>query len=211
MPKKAKDKIPRTELERIRLALGDDFTQQRIAERISEIIGEEITQPVVSAWERMTVKDWRKVDRDRLRVYAQVLGITTRRFEELIGFKPGELFIDNLVAPEYIEEQLRRVHEHRRVQHIELDRPVYGEFPIREYPAPYKVTLTVDLTHDKHVRSDPSWILMEHGGMLYIFTSTHIPREALRDFRYVGVVVRVDFSVGPAAPAEPRTREGHEQ
>lgn len=82
---------PLTELEALRKSRGKEFSQEYVAERVSQILDEPISQAAVSAWERGNV-DYKKVHPSRLRAYAQVLKISVAELEKLIGFAPGDLF-----------------------------------------------------------------------------------------------------------------------
>lgn len=67
------------------------LSQEDVAEKITQLTGEEVGQAAVSHWELGKV-DMRKVHPRRLRAYAEVLGISTARLAEITGYAEVELF-----------------------------------------------------------------------------------------------------------------------
>lgn len=76
-----------------RKALPDKPSQGWVAERVSELTGEDIGQQAISYWENGKV-DLRNVHPRRLQAYAQVLRISMNQLAEAAGYSEAELMVE---------------------------------------------------------------------------------------------------------------------
>lgn len=80
-----------TPLAEARLALPDAPSQGWVADRVSDILNEEVKQQAISNWEAGKV-DLRRVHPKKLVAYAEVLGLTKEELADKAGYTYKELF-----------------------------------------------------------------------------------------------------------------------
>lgn len=131
----------KTTLAQYRKALPDKPSQGWVAERVSELTGEEIGQQAISYWENGKV-DLRNVHPRRLQAYAQVLGISVAQLAEAAGYDEAELMVEPAgVAPV-----------------ITFDQP---ETPM--LPAPLKAAVQRLSAAYPHLTEDMAWRMLPRG------------------------------------------------
>lgn len=91
MPPRSKTVL--SKLAQYRLALPDRPSQGWVADKVSELAGDDVSQQAVGYWETGKV-DLRKVHPRRLAAYASVLRISSADLAEAIGYEVKDLFPD---------------------------------------------------------------------------------------------------------------------